>query len=158
VHLFNHGVTKTALFLLAGCIWFRVRSIKIADLAGLARVMPLTCAGIVVGGLSLIGVPATAGFVTKWYLVLGAIDTGHWWIAFLPVVSSLIAVLYVWRFVEVAYFREPGPALVGIKEAPPVLLLPAGVLVALTVYFGLDTSFTVGTASRAAETLLGGMR
>jgi multicomponent Na+:H+ antiporter subunit D len=158
VHLFNHGVTKTALFLLAGCIWFRVRSIQIADLAGLARVMPLTCAGIVVGGLSLIGVPATAGFVTKWYLVLGAIDTGHWWIAFLPVVSSLIAVLYVWRFVEVAYFREPGPALVGIKEAPPVLLLPAGVLVALTVYFGLDTSFTVGTASRAAETLLGGMR
>jgi multicomponent Na+:H+ antiporter subunit D len=158
VHLFNHGVTKAALFLLAGCIWFRVRSVRFADLAGVARVMPLTCAGIVVGGLSLIGAPVTAGFVTKWYLVLGAIDTGHWWIVFLPVVSSLIAIWYMWRFVEVAYFREPGPALVGVKEAPAVLLLPAYVLVALIVYFGFDTSFTVGTASRAAELLLGGVK
>jgi multicomponent Na+:H+ antiporter subunit D len=135
-----------------------VRSVRFADLAGVARVMPLTCAGIVVGGLSLIGAPVTAGFVTKWYLVLGAIDTGHWWIVFLPVVSSLIAIWYMWRFVEVAYFREPGPALVGVKEAPAVLLLPAYVLVALIVYFGFDTSFTVGTASRAAELLLGGVK
>ncbi len=158
VHLFNHGVTKAALFLLAGCIWFRIRSVRFADLGGLARVMPITCAGVVVGGLSLIGVPATAGFVTKWYLVLGAIDSGQWWVVALPVLSSLIAVWYVWRFVEVAYFREPGPALVGIKEAPANLLVPTWVLVALVVYFGLDTSFTVGTASRAAEMLLGGMR
>jgi multicomponent Na+:H+ antiporter subunit D len=158
VHLFNHGVTKAALFLLAGCIWFRVRSVRFADLAGVARVMPLTCAGIVIGGLSLIGVPATVGFVSKWYLVLGAIDAGQWWIVFLPVASSLIAVWYVWRFVEVAYFREPGPALAGIKEAPAILLVPAYVLVGMTVYFGVDTSFTVGAASRAAEILLGGVR
>jgi len=73
-------------------------------------------------------------------------------------VSSLIAIWYTWRFVEVAYFRAPGPNLVGIREAPAILLFPAYVLVALTIYFGLDTSFTVGTASRAAEALLGGVR
>jgi len=156
VHLFNHGITKTALFLLAGGIWFRLRSVRFVDCAGLARRMPLTCAGIVIGGLSLIGVPATAGFITKWYLVLGAIEAGDWWIAFLPVVSSLIAVWYMWRFVEAAYLREPSAAIADVKEAPAVLLVPALLLVVLVVYFGLDTSFTIGTASRAAAALLTG--
>ncbi len=74
---------------------------------GMGRRMPLTAFGIMVGGLSLIGVPGTAGFVSKWYLVLAALQKGQWWLAFLIVLSSLIAVVYVWRFVEVAYFRAP---------------------------------------------------
>jgi multicomponent Na+:H+ antiporter subunit D len=158
VHLFNHGVTKSALFLLAGCIAFRVGSVRFADLAGIGRAMPLTTFGIVIGGLSLVGVPTTAGFVTKWYLVLGGLDRGSWAIAFAPVVSSLIALWYVWRFVEIAYLREPGAALAQVAEAPRVMLVPALALTALCVYFGLETSFTVGAASRAAELLLGSGR
>jgi multicomponent Na+:H+ antiporter subunit D len=158
LHLFNHGITKGALFLLAGCLAFRLRSVRFADLAGIGRTMPLTTAGIVAGGLSLVGVPGTAGFVTKWYLVLGALDAGWWAIAFTPVVSSLIALGYVWRFVETAYFREPSAAAAAAKEAPAILLAPALGLAAACVYFGFDTSFTVGAAARAAETLLGGVR
>jgi multicomponent Na+:H+ antiporter subunit D len=155
VHLFNHGVTKSALFLLAGCVAMRVGSVRFADLAGLARVMPLTTFGVVIGGLSLVGVPSTAGFVTKWYLVLGGLDLGSWTIAFMPVVSSLIALWYLWRFVEIAYLREPGAALAGVKEAPLAMLAPALLLTALCIYFGLDTSFTVPAAAAAAGTLLG---
>jgi multicomponent Na+:H+ antiporter subunit D len=158
LHLFNHGITKSALFLLAGCFVFRLRSVQFADLAGVGRTMPLTTAGIVVGGLSLVGVPGMAGFVTKWYLVLGALDAGSWVIAFAPVVSSLIALWYVWRFVETAYFQEPSAAAAAAKEAPTVLLGPALLGAAACVYFGFDTSFTVGAASRAAEALLAGMR
>jgi multicomponent Na+:H+ antiporter subunit D len=107
VHLFNHGVTKAALFLLVGCAVAVVGGSSLSRLAGLGKVMPLTAFGIVLGGLGLIGVPGTAGFVSKWYLVLAALEQGQWWLAMAIVASSLLAVAYVWRFVEIAYFRAP---------------------------------------------------
>jgi multicomponent Na+:H+ antiporter subunit D len=54
-------------------------------------------------------VPGTAGFVSKWYLILAALEKGQWWLVGAILLSSLLAVAYVWRFVEVAYFRAPPP-------------------------------------------------
>jgi multicomponent Na+:H+ antiporter subunit D len=153
-HLFNHGVTKGALFLLAGNISLRCGATTFQSIAGLAQRMPLTSFGFVVGGLSLIGIPATAGFTSKWYLVLGALERGYWWLAALIVASSLIAVAYVWRFVESAYLRAPGPEAPRRGEAPLAMLLPAWLLVAACVYFGLDTSFNVGFAGSAVRVLM----
>lgn len=158
VHLFNHGVTKGALFMLAGAVAFRLRSVRLDRMDGLAKAMPLTCAGIVLGGFSLIGVPGTAGFVTKWYLVLAALEAGAWWLAFMPVASSLLAVAYVWRFVEVAYFRTPTDQVAKLREAPPGLLVPAGLLLVAVVYFGLNPALPVDAAARAAAALLAGTR
>lgn len=158
VHLFNHGVTKGALFMLAGTIVFRLGSTRLDRMAGLARSMPITCAGIVVGGLGLIGVPGTAGFITKWYLVLAAVEAGAWWIAFVVVASSMIAVAYVWRFVEVAYLRPPADDVARLKEGPVALLLPAAVLLFASVYFGIVPSMPLGAAGEAAAALLAGMR
>ena len=118
--------------------------------------MPWTMAAFVVGGLSLIGVPGTVGFVSKWYLVLGAIEqgldargTG------LILLSSLLAVVYVWRIVEIAWFR-PAPAGAKRQEAPLSMLVPTWVLIGATLYFGFHTDLTVGVARQAAQTLLGG--
>ena len=158
VHLFNHGLTKGAIFLLLGGVALRVGSTSLARVAGLARTMPLTSFGIVLGGMSLIGIPGTAGFISKWYLVLGAIAHGYWWLAALLVASSLIAVAYVWRFVEIAYLRAPAPGAAKLVEAPAGMLIPAWIMVAGCVYFGLDTSFTLDGARLAAAVLLGGVR
>jgi multicomponent Na+:H+ antiporter subunit D len=155
VHLFNHGITKGALFLLLGGVAMRAGGASFDRLAGLGRAMPLTSFGIVIGGLSVIGIPGTAGFVSKWYLVLGAIERGEWWLAALVVGSSLIAVAYVWRFVEAAYLQPPGPGSPRRGEAPLALLVPAWLLVAACVWFGLSTSFSVGGAAAAAQLLLG---
>ncbi len=159
VHLFNHALIKTALFLVLGCIVYRVGSPRIEALAGLGQRMPLTLAAFVVGGLSLVGVPLTVGFISKWYLILAALEQGLWPVALLVVASSLIALIYVWRVVEAAYFREPAPgaAVNGDepREAPVSLLVPTWALIAANVYFGLDTSVTVGVATRAAQTLMG---
>jgi len=160
-HIFNHGIAKGAIFLLIGGIVAGMtthRGLTPAPtfdrLAGLSRQMPVTCFGIVIGGLSLIGVPGTAGFISKWYLVLAAMEKGQWWLVGAILLSSLLAVAYVWRFVEVAYFREP-PAHPKVEsEAPLSLLLPAGLLIVATLWLGLDTSFTVGSALDAAEQLL----
>ena len=107
VHLFNHALMKGALFLAMGCVAWRIGSVELEDLRGLGKRMPLTAAAFVAGGLSLIGVPLTAGFISKWYLVLAALERGMWPVAVLVLGGSLIAVAYVWRVVEAAYFREP---------------------------------------------------
>lgn len=157
VHLVNHGVTKGAIFMLLGGVGLMMGGTSLARVQGLGKRMPFTSFGIVLCGLSLIGVPGTAGFVSKWYLLLAALEKGQWWLVFLILASSLLAVAYVWRFVEVAYFREPRQDTAMAGEAPWSMLLPAGILVAATVYFGLDTTFTVGSASRAAEALMEGL-
>lgn len=156
VHLLNHGLTKGALFLLLGCMALRIKRVTLQEIRGIGRVMPFTAFGVVIGGLSLIGVPLTAGFVSKWYLVLAALERGWWWLAALILLSSLLAVVYVWRMVEAAYFKEPSERVAALKEAPLSMLAPAWVLVAACVYFGVDTRFTVGVAQRVAGLLLGG--
>jgi len=155
-HLFNHGITKGALFLLAGGVALRCGGTDFASLSGLSRRMPLTAFGIVLAGLSLIGIPGTAGFTTKWYLISGALERGSWWLAVLIVVTSLIAVAYVWRFVEVAYLQAPGPDAPRRGEMPLSMLIPALLLVAACIYFGLETSFNIGYARDAVARLLPG--
>jgi multicomponent Na+:H+ antiporter subunit D len=154
VHLFNHGVTKGAIFMLLGGVALVMGGTSLARVQGLGRRMPLTSAGIVACGLSLIGVPGTAGFISKWYLLLAALEKDQWWLVALIVLSSLLAVAYVWRFVEAAYFRQPRKDIAADAAVPWSMGLPAAVLVFATVWFGLDTSFTVGSAAEAARLLM----
>ncbi len=156
VHLFNHGVTKAAIFLLLGCIALCMGGTSLARVQGLGKRMPWTSFGLVICGLSLIGVPGTAGFISKWYLLLAALEKGQWWLVFLIVGSSLLAVIYVWRFVEAAYFREPRADIGTQGKVPWSMALPTALLIGITVFVGLDTSFTVGSASQAAAQLMRG--
>ncbi|MEE9315145.1 MAG: monovalent cation/H+ antiporter subunit D family protein [Rhizobiaceae bacterium] len=155
VHLFNHAITKGALFLAVGAIIYRTGSPLLPNMAGLGRKMPWTSAAIVVGGLSLIGIPGTAGFVSKWVLMSAAFEKGWWPVAFLIVASSLIAVVYVWRVVETLYLT-PAKSGVTITEAPLSLLIPTWILVLASIWFGIDADFTVGASRTAAEALLNG--
>ncbi len=102
-----------------GCVLLRIGSMRIEAMPGLGRRMPLTMAAFVVAGLSMIGVPLTVGFVSKWYLVIGAIEAGLWPVAVLILLSSLLALIYIWRVIEVAYFRQPPDDAPEIDEAPP---------------------------------------
>ncbi len=155
VHLFNHGLMKGALFLAMGAIFFRVGSVHIDDLKGIGKRMPITTATFVVGGLGLIGVPMTVGFISKWYLVLAALESGLYWVAGLILLSSLIAVAYVWRVVEVAYFEDPPEGREEVSEAPLAMLIPMVSLALLTIVFGVTTDYTAGVAKAAAQMLLG---
>ena len=154
LHLFNHALMKGALFMSMGCVMYRVGSVRLERMNGLGRAMPWTMAAFVVGGLSLIGVPLTVGFVSKWYLVQAALEQGMWPVAGVVLLGSLLALMYVWKVVEVAYFREADPEL-GISEAPLSLLAPTWVLVLGNLYFGINASDSVCVATRAAEMLLG---
>ncbi len=156
VHLFNHALMKGALFMALGCVVFRIGSATIHDLAGLGKRMPLTMAAIVVAGLSLIGVPGTVGFISKWYLVLAALEQGLWPIAVIVLFTSLLAVVYVWRLVEAAYFvKDDDAAAAELNEAPWSMVAATWVLAGACIVFGLATDVTAGVAGQAARHLLG---
>ena len=156
VHLANHALVKCALFCVMGCLVVRIGSTHIEDLRGIGRSMPITMSVFVLGGLALIGVPGTVGFISKWYLVQAALGAGLWPIAALILASSLLAVVYVWRVVEVAWFEDAPAGRGEVEEAPLSMLLPIGVLATAIVYFGIDSERTAGMAQAAAAALLGG--
>ena len=156
LHLFNHALMKGALFLALGCVIYRLGSANLNGIAGLARRMPWTFGAIVIGGLSLIGVPLTVGFISKWYLILAALEQGFWWAAVAVLMGSLLAVVYIWRIVEAAFFRPVPAGQTQRAEAPLSLLAPTWVLITANLYFGINTDLTVGVAQRAAAWLLTG--
>lgn len=158
VHVANHAVMKTALFLALGAVFYRIGSVVYSDIAGIGRRMPLTMGAFALAGLGLIGVPGTAGFISKWYLAVGAIDAGLYSVVFLIVVSSLISVIYMGRITEIVWFRTPTTVAENAKEAPLSMLVPLWLLILATFWLGFDTRATVDTAAAAAEMLLGGAR
>jgi multicomponent Na+:H+ antiporter subunit D len=155
LHLFNHALMKGALFLALGAVVYRLGGVSLRDFAGLGWRMPWTMAAIVIGGLSLIGVPPTVGFISKWYLVLAVLERGWWPVAVIVLAGSVLALVYVWRLVEVAYLERPADASVPVREAPLSMLLPIWLLVFANLYFGIDTGLSVGSASQAAAVLMG---
>ena len=153
IHLFNHALMKGGMFLAVGCIFYQVQSVELKDLKGIGKTMPLTTLAFALGGLGMIGVPMTAGFISKWYLVLGAIDAGSWWMAMMILVASLLAVIYIFKVLEVAYFQEP-PAGREVKDAPLSMLIPTYALILASIYFGIDTEPMLSAAMQAAKMFL----
>lgn len=158
VHIFNHAIIKCTLFLIIGAVVFRIGSCKFEDMAGIGKRMPITMACFVAAGLSIIGIPGTAGFISKWYLAVGALDHGWWWLVFLLVASSIISVIYIGRVVEVVWFRPVAAAGVKASEPPLAMMVPILILAFGTIYFGIDTQLSARLAGDAAALLLGGAR
>jgi len=159
VHLFNHAVIKGGMFLALGIVAYRVGGVSIDHVRGLGRRMPVTLGAFTVGGLGLIGVPLTTGFVSKWYLVAGAIEAGRPLLAVVVLFGSVLALFYTWRAVEAIWFGEPTlPAekLATLREGPKTMLAPTLVLVLASVVFGILARDTVHVARTAATDLLDG--
>lgn len=155
LHIFNHALMKAALFMAVGAVFYRTGAVSITAFKGLGREMPLTMAAFTIAGLSIIGVPLTVGFVSKWYLVTAALEQNNWLLSALVLLGSLFAVIYIGRVLEAAYFQKRDPSTTAdIKEAPALMLIPMWILVIANIYFGIDTSLTVGTAEHAASFLM----
>ena len=155
LHLFNHAIIKGALFLSLAAVFYRIKSVKVEDMAGLGKSMPYTMAAFVAAGFSLIGVPSTVGFISKWYLILGALEKDWWLVAVFIVLSSLLAVIYFWKVIEFAYFKGRPNGAVEIRDVPLSMLIPIWVMVGSNFYFGLNTNFTISAAMKAATSLIG---
>lgn len=165
IHIFSHAVSKSALFLAIGCIVWRIGSSQLSDLHGTARLMPLTCAALIAGGIALIGIPGSANFISKWYLVSAAIEARSWTSVVAIILSSLFAIAYIGRVFEVVYFKpklvcatgSAGNALAPtdkVSEAPASMLAVTWVLVALSFYIGINPSWLVDICANIAAKVL----
>jgi multicomponent Na+:H+ antiporter subunit D len=153
VHVFNHALMKGALFMAVGALVYRVGTSSLDGLQGLGRQMPWTFGAIFIAGLSLIGLPGTAGFISKWYLVLAALEQQAWLIVVVILGGSLLAVIYMWKLVETLFFAPAMETSTRVREAPLSLLVPTWLLVLANIYFGIHTGLTVNVAGQAVEML-----
>lgn len=153
IHIFNHAITKGALFMGLGAIVMYTGGSFFTHLSGMGKRMPWTSAAMVISGLSLIGVPGTAGFISKWILVEASLEKGWWVIALLIVASSLLAVVYVWRIVETLYLR-PAPEGSVATDPPASMQAAIWIMTLACIYFGFDAQLTTLSAETAANGLL----
>lgn len=145
LHILNHAFMKSCLFLVAGSIRHQTGLHEIPHFSGLGRKMPLMMAGFTVAALSMVGIPPTAGFFSKWYLVLGTIDAGNWIFLAVILLSSLLNAVYFFRVIE-KIWAVPGSGSPEIENAgepssrslTPILILAAGILI-----LGLTNAFIV---------------
>ncbi len=159
IHIVNHGLIKSALFMATGCIIYRVGSAHIHSIRQLVSSMPITVMAFVVGGISLIGMPLTAGFISKWNLISAALGKDWWWLAALVLVSSILAVLYIGRIIQIMCFTpQPTGTKNTLQEAPPLMWVSTWVMLVATLYLGMNSEDFVSLANEAAKQILGGMQ
>ncbi len=156
LHLVNDALMTLCVFLAAGAMAQRLGKLEFHRLQGLFRKMPWTMAGLCVGALSIIGVPPTCGFFSKWYLISGALTAGRYDFVAALLISSLISVVLFFRVFEIAYYEPtlehhghgegghgPAPAAI-MAEAPLSSLLPLLLVAAGLIAVGLMTGPIVG--------------
>lgn len=138
IHIVNHAFTKITLFFCAGSIYVASHKTNISDMSGIARKMPWTITAFAIGSLSLIGVPLFAGFISKWHIAIGTIETKSWMLLGVLLTSSLLNVAYFAPVVYKAVFgAPPADGHEGVSEAPLKVLVPLLITAAGTVILGI---------------------
>lgn len=155
IHIFNHAIIKGLLFLALGCFAYRLQGkVTLDALRGMGRHMPFTSLAFVIGGLGLIGVPLTGGFISKWYLLMSTIDGGWWMLAGIIVICSMLALIYIWRVVEALYFGHHNEAYDEVVEAPASMVIPLWIMAAAVIWMGVDSRFDAGLAEMIVQSLM----
>ncbi|MCB2187728.1 MAG: monovalent cation/H+ antiporter subunit D family protein [Deltaproteobacteria bacterium] len=161
LHIINDAAMTLCVFLAAANLSFKLGGTGFPSLEGLFKKMPWTMGALVVGAMSIIGVPPTCGFFSKWYLLRGAMAGGQYLFAAALIFSSLVCVVLFFRIFEIAYYEplghghgEAGAAhgegqphdagAVAVAEAPALMVLPLWVAAASLVALGLLTARLVG--------------
>lgn len=147
IHLVHQGVMKITLFFCAGNLAETLGIHKISQMNGVGRRMPWTMAAFTVGAFGMIGVPPVAGFISKWYLGVGALEAGHSWVILVLIGSSLLNAAYFLPILYAAWFKEPSSSWpnerdFGSKETAWALLLPPVITAVLALAAGLLANAT----------------
>ena len=152
LHIINDALMTFGLLLAVGSMTFSRGKVMISSLQGVFSTMPWTMAGFVLAGMSIIGVPPTCGFFSKWYLILGGLEAQSYSFVAALIVSSLISAILFFRVIEVGFFPESGhedhtedhhaPAL---KEGPLPMLICLGAVCAGLIAVGLTSGTLVQT-------------
>jgi multicomponent Na+:H+ antiporter subunit D len=138
IHIVAHAFGKITLFFAAGAIYVASKKTELSQLAGIGRRMPWTMAAFTIGALSMIGVPPTGGFVSKWYILAGAFQSDNYVAIFTIIASTVLNAAYFLPIVFAAWFGREADAQAGDHgEAPLAAVIALTVTAALTILFFL---------------------
>jgi formate hydrogenlyase subunit 3/multisubunit Na+/H+ antiporter MnhD subunit len=165
VHIPFHGFMKITLFLCAGAVMVISGKKYISQLAGIGRQMPLTMIAFSIGAVGMCGIPPAAGFISKWFLCLGSVQSGYLIFLVVILISSLLDVIYFFPIVKTAFFDRPA----GVEEnqVPPAtwsetsqplylfMVVPLAVTAVFSIVFCLfpNTFFILDLAEMAIKNL-----
>lgn len=153
MHIAMHAFGKITLFFCAGAILVAAHKSKISEMHGLGRQMPITMAAFFIASLSIIGVPPTGGTWSKWYLMMGTLETGQWLLMIVLMLSSLLNIAYLLPIPVRAFFAgdSNNHTTVGYKEAP----LPSLIAICITTTCCLILFFYPQPLQELATDILG---
>ncbi|MDW7651254.1 MAG: proton-conducting transporter membrane subunit [Bacillota bacterium] len=156
LHIFNHAIMKSMLFLAAGAFIYSTGTRKLSELKGIGHTMMIPTVAFSIGAFAMVGIPMTNGFISKWFLALGALDINRPFFAAVILVSSLLNGIYYLPIIVNAFFGEPEGRVAEPKPLPKQMSVPLVILAASVIVFGLFPYHTVvGIVTKAAQSLLG---
>ena len=153
-HLTNHAFAKITLFFCAGSFYIAAHKTDISELYGIGRKMPYTVVAFSIGVFGMIGVPLTGGFITKWYLALGALEAGSLFVLLILLISTALNAVYFLPILYNAFFKEPVRAEGDwgdygkeelIKENP-FIVVPLMITAIISILLGIFPNFVLDFA------------
>ena len=149
LHMVAHGFGKITLFFAAGAIYVASKKTDLHQLHGIGRRMPWTMAAFTVGALSMIGLPPTGGFISKWYILSGALQADNYLVVFTMIVSTFLNAAYFLPVIYSVWFlsaQEPSAG--GRSEAPMPMVVATAASAGLTLAFFLFNESALALASQ----------
>ncbi|MEA3282407.1 MAG: monovalent cation/H+ antiporter subunit D family protein [Euryarchaeota archaeon] len=136
LHIPYHAFMKITLFMCAGALIVTAKKENISEMNGIARQMPITMLAFTVGALGMIGMPPVGGYVTKWFLLLGAAELHSMILIAVLLVSAVLNAAYFFPVIYVAFFKKPDHKLV-YNEAPLTMLVPLVLTAIISIVIGI---------------------
>jgi multicomponent Na+:H+ antiporter subunit D len=150
LHIVAHAFGKITLFFAAGAIYTAAHRTEVSELDGIGRRMPWTMGAFSIGALSMIGLPPTAGFVSKWFILSGAMSTEHWLAVAVIVASTLLNAGYFLPIVYRAFFRAPAGEAHGEAPATMVTALTVTAILTVAMFFYAEVPLALARALAGA--------
>ena len=158
LHIAMHAYGKITLFFVAGAVFVATGKKYISQMTGIGKKMPVTMTAFLIGSMSIIGLPPTGGFISKWYLVLGTLE-GHQWIMLVVLLtSSLLNAAYFMPIFYRAFFctSEESDFEEGMKEAPVMCVAPLVMTALISFLLFFWPQPFLNLAQQAVTSALGG--
>lgn len=154
LHLINHAVIKIVLFFCVGAIMYTTHKTDISQIRGIGKQMPITMGCFAIASISLIGIPPTNGFVSKWALAQGGLTAGKIGFPAILLLSALLTALYLLPIITEAFFKKPDSETIVVQEAPKKMLVPIVMITIIVVLLGLFPNVVISFIEEIASEVL----
>jgi len=155
VHIGNHAIIKGGLFMaVASFVISLGMRTNLKELRGIGRRMPITGVAFLICGLSLAGLPLTAGFMSKLFIIRAILETGSFIVLSLVLISSVLSLVYLWKIFEIMWM-QPAPMKSPVLVEKPSVYLPLWFIAIVNIWLGVDADWLITASQTAAVALIG---